>query len=54
VIGGVVSALVMSLLVLRVLYMVFNSPVDKRNEHRSINHQTEKAEEKLEMETVSQ
>ncbi len=33
VIGGVISAMVMSLLVLRVLYMVFQSPLVSRSEH---------------------
>jgi cobalt-zinc-cadmium resistance protein CzcA len=32
VIGGVISAMVMSLFVVRVLYLVFKSPVDKEAE----------------------
>src|SRR5262249_46090782 len=32
VIGGVISAMVMSLFVVRVLYLVFQSPVDKEKE----------------------
>ncbi len=35
VIGGVISATIMSLLVLRVLYMVFAAPVGKKVEHRA-------------------
>jgi cobalt-zinc-cadmium resistance protein CzcA len=34
VIGGVCSAMIMSLLVLRVLYVVFNSPIDKSDHDR--------------------
>ena len=33
VIGGVISATVMSLLVLRVLYIVFKAPVDNKKPH---------------------
>jgi len=32
VIGGVISAMLMSLFVVRVLYLVFQSPVDKEEE----------------------
>jgi cobalt-zinc-cadmium resistance protein CzcA len=32
VIGGVIGAMIMSLLVLRVLYMVFNTPVSSKHE----------------------
>jgi cobalt-zinc-cadmium resistance protein CzcA len=40
VIGGVISAMVMSLLVLRVLYLLFDSPP-----HRSAEHEVEEAVE---------
>jgi heavy metal efflux system protein len=36
VIGGVISAMVMSLLVLRVLYMVFAGPIGSGREHRKV------------------
>ena len=32
VIGGVIGAMIMSLLVLRVLYLIFNSPVGRRGQ----------------------
>jgi len=35
VIGGVIGAMIMSLLVLRVLYLIFNAPVDRRDRDRS-------------------
>jgi len=54
VIGGVVSALVMSLLVLRVLYMVFNSPVVTQSQRDSDNDQPHQIEEKTEMVTIGQ
>lgn len=36
VIGGVISAMVMSLFVVRVLYLVFKSPVDKERENEAV------------------
>jgi cobalt-zinc-cadmium resistance protein CzcA len=36
VIGGVISATVMSLLVLRVLYMVFKGPVQRATSHPEV------------------
>jgi hypothetical protein len=39
VIGGVIGAMIMSLLVLRVLYLLFNAPV-ARHEHREHHEET--------------
>ena len=39
VIGGVLGSMVMSLLVLRVLYLVFNSPVIRREESAATEEQ---------------
>jgi cobalt-zinc-cadmium resistance protein CzcA len=36
VIGGVISAMVMSLFVVRVLYLVFQSPVDTEEESKAV------------------
>jgi hypothetical protein len=36
VIGGVISAMVMSLFVVRVLYLVFKSPVDIEEERKTV------------------
>ena len=44
VIGGVISAMVMSLLVLRVLYMVFAGPVGKKAESRESRVESEEME----------
>jgi len=41
VIGGVIGAMVMSLLVLRVLYLVFRSPVGTRPAARSVDEREE-------------
>jgi cobalt-zinc-cadmium resistance protein CzcA len=40
VIGGVISAMVMSLLVLRVLYMVFQSPLDSSPKQDDLPHES--------------
>jgi cobalt-zinc-cadmium resistance protein CzcA len=45
VIGGVISAMVMSLLVLRVLYMVFAGPVQRDNEGTSAELESERVPE---------
>ena len=45
VIGGVISATIMSLLVLRVLYMVFSGPTGEPIDRRDVTEQEEPKEE---------
>jgi len=45
VIGGVLGAMVMSLLVLRVLYLIFNAPVERHRRERA--HEEETPDEAL-------
>ena len=53
VIGGVCSAMIMSLLLLRVLYMIFNIPTNSHDDEEAIGHSEESFESRPESETVS-
>ncbi|NQV23223.1 MAG: efflux RND transporter permease subunit, partial [Rhodopirellula sp.] len=52
VIGGVISATIMSLLVLRVLYMVFAGPVGRKGERREIDEDVPSTKQELEPMTI--
>jgi cobalt-zinc-cadmium resistance protein CzcA len=44
VIGGVIGAMVMSLLVLRVLYLLFNGPIAGPGDHAEISESVDQME----------